>query len=265
MILFAFTHQKKQFNLIFMLRSLIRKCKRITEGKKLKKRFRQDFLLFSASAKQDDRFTVLWEDRFPQLYDRTAETPFDAHYLYHPAWAARILAELKPERHVDISSTLHFCSIVSAFIPVEFYDYRPAALSLTGLSSGEADLTQLPFAANSLSSVSCMHTIEHIGLGRYGDPIDATGDKKAMAELARVVKMGGSLLFVVPVGSPKVQFNAHRIYGYQHIVDAFPGFTLRQFSLVTDAGEYIAQATKEQADGQQYGCGCFWFVKQDSI
>ena len=56
--------------------------------------------------------------------------------------------------------------MVSAFIPVEFYDYRPAELSLSGLEFKHADLTHLPFADNSVESLSCMHVIEHIGLGR---------------------------------------------------------------------------------------------------
>ncbi len=48
---------------------------------------------------------------------------------------------------------------------------------------------------------SCMHTIEHIGLGRYGDPLDAVGDQTALSELQRVVAPGGSLLIVVPVAT----------------------------------------------------------------
>lgn len=244
-----------------MVRILINKFKHLVQNQKLQRQFRNDFVEFNSSVGLDRRFSVSWEDRFPCLYDRTTQTPFDAHYVYHPAWAARILAETRPERHVDISSTLHFCSIVSAFIPVDFYDYRPADLSLSQLSSGEADLTQLPFESNSLDSVSCMHTVEHIGLGRYGDCLDATADVKAMSELARVVKIGGNLLFVVPVGKPTVQFNAHRIYAYQQVIEAFSGFTLRQFSLVTDEGKYFVHGTKEQSDAQSYGCGCFWFTK----
>ena len=51
----------------------------------------------------------------------------------------------------------------------------------------------------------------------YLSPIDPEGDLKAVKELSRVVTKGGSLLFVVPVGKPRIQFNAHRIYSYKKI------------------------------------------------
>jgi len=228
-------------------------------GKKFKEEFKEFSNLNAESP--TPRFTVLWEDRYPCLNDNTPNTGFDAHYVYHPAWAARILAKIKPEYHIDISSTLHFCTMVSAFIPVKFYDYRPPILALDNLACDFIDLNALPFETNSVATLSCMHTVEHIGLGRYGDKLDADGDLKAIKELKRVVKSGGSMLFVVPVGKPKIMFNAHRIYSHSQITGYFSGFTLRDFSLVTDKNEFIVNASAELSDAQQYGCGCFWFVK----
>ena len=206
-----------------------------------------------------------WEKRYPCLCDNTGSTGFDRHYIYHPAWAARILALNKPESHVDISSTLHFCSIVSAFIPTKFYDYRPANLELGNLSSEAADLLALPFADAALPSLSCMHVVEHIGLGRYGDNLDPDGDLKAISELKRVLAVEGSLLFVVPVGQPVIMFNAHRIYSYDQILSYFTGFELKEFALIPDnpeEGGLIRNASKESAAKQTYACGCFWFVKK---
>ncbi|MBC7383804.1 MAG: DUF268 domain-containing protein, partial [Bacteroidia bacterium] len=185
-----------------------------------------------------------WDSKYPCLNDNTGTTPFDAHYIYHPAWAARIIKEINPEKHLDISSTLHFCTILSAFVKTEFYDYRPALLTLSNLKSTSADLTNLFFESNSVDSISCMHTIEHVGLGRYGDKIDPDGDFKAIAELQRVVKAGGSLLIVVPVGKPKIMFNAHRIYSFELINDLFTNFELRNFSLIDDSGNYLENADK---------------------
>ena len=167
--------------------------------------------------------------------------------------------------HVDISSTLTFSTILSAFIPVTFYDYRPAHLNLLNLISEKADLTQLPFANGSIQSLSCMHTIEHIGLGRYGDPVDPEGDLKAMKELERVLAPGGDFIFVTPIGKPKLQFNAHRVYSYNQIMSCFPTLSLQEFSLVPDNGldtGIIYNASKEQADAQNYGCGLFHFKKK---
>lgn len=210
------------------------------------------------------RFPVPFSGVMPCLFENIPYTRFDTHYVYHTAWAARKVKEIGEDSHVDISSSLYFSSIVSAFVPVTFYDYRPASLNLSNLSSFRADLTQLHFENDSVRSVSCMHTVEHVGLGRYGDPVDPDGDMKAAKELERVVAKGGSLLFVVPVGKPKIQFNAHRIYSYQMVLDMFPNLTLREFSLIPDNAlktGMIFDATKEQSDKQAYGCGCFWFVK----
>jgi SAM-dependent methyltransferase len=212
----------------------------------------------------DNRFPARFPKIHPCLGEATATTGFDNHYIFHPAWAARIVAKLKPDVHVDISSSLHFVTVVSAFVPVKFYDYRPAQLNLISLETGKADLLNLPFADNSIKSLSCMHAVEHVGLGRYGDPIDPDGDIKAIRELRRVLSPGGSLLFVVPVGKSRVEFNAHRIYSYDQITSYFPDLDLQEFALIPDKGGLIANPppSKETVDAQSYGCGCFWFKKR---
>lgn len=209
----------------------------------------------------NNKSTVHLSDTYPCLNDKIKNTPFDAHYTYHPAWAARIIAQTKPSEHTDISSILYFGTMLSAFVPVKFYDYRPAAVSISNYTSGFADLKKLSFPDNSIESISCMHTIEHIGLGRYGDELDADGDIKAIEELKRVTKPGGTILFVTPVGKPRIEFNAHRIYSFERIAEYFSPLTLKEFSLIPDTGGFIENANPSLVKEQQYGCGCFWFIK----
>ena len=207
---------------------------------------------------------LLWEHA-RMMYEDTDKTPFDTHYIYHPAWAARILAKTKPELHIDISSKLDFSTLVSAFIPIKFYDFRPANIILDGLISEKVDLLNLPFEDKNIMSISCMHVIEHIGLGRYGDKIDSDGDIKAIKELSRVLAKGGVLLFVVPVGKPKIQFNAHRIYSYEQVLEYFKDLILKEFVLIPDDAlerGMIINADRDDVAKQTYGCGCFWFIKQ---
>lgn len=229
--------------------------------------YRRDFARFSALAAASRHPVPRWGERFACLGQKTRSSEFDRHYVYHSSWAARILARTRPERHVDISSSLYFVGIVSAFVPVTHYDYRPPDLHLDNLTTSFADLAALPFANGSVMSLSCMHVVEHVGLGRYGDPLDPEGDMKAMCELTRVLAPGGQLLFVAPVGRPCIRFNAHRIYGYEQIRKSFAALQLVQFLLVPDrpADGGLIEATPEVVATQDYGCGCFWFCKPISL
>ena len=211
------------------------------------------------------RFKIPLGSVMPILFENTPYTRFDTHYVYHTAWAARKVKEIDAKEHVDISSSLYFSSIVSAFKPVQFYDFRPANLNLSGFASSSTNLLKLHFETSSIQSLSCMHTVEHVGLGRYGDDIDPDGDIQAVQELQRITAEEGNLLFVVPIGKPRIQFNAHRIYSYQMVLDMFPEMILKEFSLIPDNAlqhGMIHNATQAQANAQTYGCGCFWFVKK---
>ena len=202
------------------------------------------------------------------LAEATADTPFDSHYVYHTAWATRILQANPPPVHIDVSSSLYFVALASAIVPIEHYDYRPPDLVLPNVKLGHADLVALPFADHAIASLSCMHVVEHIGLGRYGDPVDALGDAKARAELSRVLAPGGQLLFVVPVGRPAVIFNAHRIYAFDDVVAGFPDLVLEHFSLITDSRDgrqLIFDADPARVAKQKFGCGCFVFRRPVSL
>lgn len=228
--------------------------------------FGYQFMAFKRKSKKEKNTRrVRFQDCLMFLNDNTDKTLFDAHYIYHPAWAIRVLLSTHVKEHVDISSTLAFCTMASAVIPIKFYDYRPAFLNLSNLESDKADIYALPFDDMSLDSLSCMHVLEHIGLGRYGDKLDPNGDIKAISELKRVIKSGGNLLVVVPVGIPVIRFNAHRIYDYHDFVSNFNEFELKEFSLIPDQAferGMIFNASAIEARKQKYGCGCFWFIKK---
>ncbi|WP_257666449.1 DUF268 domain-containing protein [Parapedobacter tibetensis] len=246
--------------------------KQLWKKNKTKNGLPNTFLAEYETIVKQQRFTStsfrVSEDLFhPCLDDATKETGFDRHYVYHPAWAMRIVTQLDPALHIDISSTLHFCSMLSAVIPTAFYDYRPADLVLDNLTSSFADLTNLPFTDSSVSSLSCMQTVEHVGLGRYGEVLDYDGDRKAIAEFKRVLTPGGSLLFVVPLGGESVIcFNAHRIYDKDHVLSLFSDMELMDFSLIPEDGKdggLVADPPESLLHKQFYACGCFWFKKRE--
>lgn len=207
------------------------------------------------------RDTVAWHDAHPCLSDRISHTPFDPHYFYQGAWLARRLSHLKPALHVDVGSSVAMVSVLSAGIPMVFLDYRPLAVSLSGLQSVAGNATRLPFQDESILSLSSLHVIEHVGLGRYGDPLDSDGSRRAAGELQRVLRPGGRLFLSVPVGRERVCFNAHRVHAPGTILSYLPSLQLESFALIDDTGRFTEQLSLEAADGLEYGCGLFEFVK----
>ena len=56
-------------------------------------------------------------------------------------------------------------------------------------------------------------SIEHSGLGRYGDPLDPIADLRELDKISCLLKSNGILFIGLPTGHDRVAFNAHRIYG----------------------------------------------------
>jgi SAM-dependent methyltransferase len=118
-------------------------------------------------------------------------------------------------------------AILSRWVPVTMVDIRPIDVSLEGLSFMKGSILDLPFADNSIESLSSLCVVEHIGLGRYGDDLDPRGSEKAIAELKRVLRPGGNLLLSVPVDREcRVYFNAHRAFTPDYLMRLLDGMTV---------------------------------------
>lgn len=72
------------------------------------------------------------------------------------------------------------------------------------------EITQKGIKADFAISYS---SFEHDGLGRYGDPLSANGDLRAMKEAHKFLKNDGILFLGIPLGQDCIVWNAHRIYG----------------------------------------------------
>ena len=205
---------------------------------------------------------IVFADTYPCLFDRTAKTRIDTHYFYQHLWAFKKIYSINPKLHVDVGSSTDFVGLLSAITEVHFIDIRPLDVcNVNNLKTIKASILHLPYDDNSLESISCLHVAEHIGLGRYGDPLDPLGTKKAADELTRCLAKGGNLFFSLPVGKPRLCFNAHRIHSPRHIIDYFSSLTLVELSGTGDDKRFIENMDISILENSNYACGMFWFRK----
>ena len=203
-----------------------------------------------------------WSDSYLCLNDETATTSVDPHYFYQSAWLARHLAERRPTSYTDVGSSVSMLGVISGFVPTTFVDIRPVEIALTNFECMAGSIVALPFPDHSVELLSCLHVIEHIGLGRYGDPLDPAGSQKAAKELVRVLAPQGRLFLSTPVGRERVCFNAHRIFAPQTIVAMFAPCSLASFAWIDDRGVLRTRASPADAADADYGCGLFEFGRQ---
>jgi len=205
---------------------------------------------------------VNFRDMHPCLQDKVRRTPFDPHYFYQGGWLSRRIHAARPGLHVDVGSSVMMASVISGGVKTLFVDYRPLHADLDGLSSVAADIVHLPFADDSVTSLSSLHVIEHIGLGRYGDRLNTRGSLQAAVELQRILRPGGRLYISVPVGRARVCFNAHRIFSPHEARAMFSSLSLAEFSFVDDAHRFHENSELDEVADMEYACGMFVFEKQ---
>lgn len=201
-------------------------------------------------------------DIYPILHEKTSETPFDSHYFYQDIWAFKKILHTKPKSHVDVGSRIIFVGLLTAITKTTFIDIRPLNVKLEKLQSFAGSILSMPYEDNSVFSLSSLHVAEHIGLGRYGDPLDPLGTKKACKELSRILAPGGNLFFSLPVGKPRLCFNAHRIHSPKQIINYFKDLQLVELSGIDDNGNFITNIDINILSDSHYACGLFWFTKK---
>jgi SAM-dependent methyltransferase len=198
---------------------------------------------------------------FPQVYDATSFTKQDPHYFYQGVWAMKRIISSGIKEHFDIGSQIDFVRYLSLIVKTNFIDIRPIDLELSNLTCRKGSILNLPFGDDSICSISSLHVIEHIGLGRYGDQLDLFGSKKGAEELIRVLAPGGRLYISTPIGRPRICFNAHIIRTPLQVMELFEGLVLVEFSTIDDNRRFIENANPNDFSNSDYACGLFIFSK----
>jgi SAM-dependent methyltransferase len=137
------------------------------------------------------------------------------------AWHLRSEA---PRRVLDVGSYRHFVIGLSALCEVTALDVRPRRPGLGTEAVMIGDARSIPALDGAFDAVVTLSSIEHFGLGRYGDAMDLDADRAAAAEMRRVLRPGGLLVVTTTLtrGRPTLAFNAHRIYDLAGARALFP-------------------------------------------
>lgn len=207
---------------------------------------------------------------FPCYSDyRNTAGDLPKHYFQQDLYVARQIFIADPTRHIDVGSRIDgFVAHVAAFRQIEVVDIRPMGEINENIKFLQLDITDnesIPYEI--CDSLSCLHTIEHIGLGRYGDTINPDGWLSALDNLLAMLKPGGVLYLSAPIGEGSVEFDAHRLFSISDLLETVSQrASITKVAVIgdddrfmsdTDCHEYIEHGQNQI----KYGCVIFTATK----
>lgn len=222
---------------------------------------RRAYAALAAGSGADSEFP--WGQDYPCFHDRSAAGGVAyGQYFHQDLLVAQWIFAAQPQRHIDVGSRVDgFAAHVATFREIELLDIRPITTSARGLVFHVHDiLAHDPSWDAATDSLSCLHTIEHFGLGRYGDPLDPDGWRLGWANMVRMVKPGGTIYLSTMIGPQHLQFDAHRVFSIPTLLELVaPTCDVLELAYVDEAGELHVGADW-QAPGvvDSFGCrdGC---------
>ncbi len=228
----------------------------------------RDYKKFKSQKGQNSDFFIGHSD--PVLNQKNVSSGvMSGHYFHQDLLIARRIYENKPLKHIDIGSrTDGFIAHVAVFREIELFDIRPQKSKVKNISFKQVDIMNLPDTMiGYCDSVSSLHVIEHIGLGRYGDPIDYYGHIKAIDNIYKILKESGKFYFAVPMGKQRIEFNSRRVFSIEYLLQLFNHkFKPDKFNYVNDKGDLFEDVEMDDNNiknnfGCNYGCAIFELTK----
>jgi len=192
------------------------------------------------------------------------------HYFHQDLLIANKIYIHKPVKHVDIGSRIDgFVAHVASFRDIEVCDIRDMTEQIQNIHFKRLDIMDGSAVSHDYcDSISCLQALEHFGLGRYGDRVDYNGHLLAWENIYKMLKKDGKCYFSVPIGKKRIEFNAHRVFSVEYLVDVLIGsrYNIDSFSYVDDKGDLVRDAlldvgSVKNSFSLNYGCGIFELAK----
>jgi len=192
--------------------------------------------------------------RFPMFGDyRRDGAQLDPHYFAQDLLAAQFIFKQNPQRHIDVGSRIDgFVAHIATFRPIEVCEIRPIKVANKNISTLNLDITDTANVPEEIcDSVSSLHVLEHIGLGRYGDELNPDGWLLGIKNLLKMLKWGGYLYISVPVGYQRLEFDRNRIFDVETICGAVSDLANIQQVILISSGESSIPFGKDLAAASQ--------------
>lgn len=244
--------------------------RRKTERKVDKRKYEEDKEEYCKKNTRQE-FSVEKKYEQPILTEWRGQAGYPSSYFWQDLWGAMRIAKRMPREHFDIGSRIDgFIShLMLLKIPVTLIDIRPLDKQIPGVKFLQADATELEGIGDaSIESLSALCSLEHFGLGRYGDPIDPEACFKAFRSIQRVVKPGGYIYISVPIGKERLCFNAHRVFAPDTIIREFGDCILKEYTVVDLIQDpvLVENCPLNRYDEEEVGLmGMFLFQKKESM
>ena len=207
---------------------------------------------------------------YPCLSDRYAEAGDGrSEYFLQDLLVAKLVYEKKPIKLMDIGSRLDgFLAHLATFMNIDVFDIRPIKNDIPGIQFKIVDLmnpNESLYSENKYDSVSCLHTIEHFGLGRYADPINPSGYIVGLRNIVKFLEPNGIFYLSTPIGKERVDFNANRVFNPNTIIEILntEGLTLEKAIILTQNSNYLEVNQEDLINyaNENYNLGIFIFRK----
>jgi len=221
--------------------------------------------------KKSTKNILPWGRLYPCLDDRFSESgTTKGHYFHQDLLVARKVFKNNPEIHIDVGSRIDgFVAHVASFREIKLLDLRQMTGKIHNMEYEYCDImSDLPETLiECCDSLSCLHALEHFGLGRYGDPVKYDGHLLGFKNLHKILKQTGTLYLSVPIGPLRIEFNGLRVFSVEYIIQLVSGkFEIVSFSFVDDNGDLFENVPLNQNEidqnfGCHFGCGIFELKK----
>ncbi|MBN3884873.1 MAG: DUF268 domain-containing protein [Nostoc sp.] len=175
--------------------------------------------------------------------------------IFEKTFVLQSLARLYKSSNITVldvgaAESLLSYELASFNYSVTAIDIRPIALFHPNLKFVKTDICNPVLPPASFDCVIALSTLEHIGLGWYGDETGESYDIKAVQQISLLLKPEGSFILTVPYGK-KALTPVHRIYNQESLQKLIQDFKIVQISYGVRKDDFTWTITENELEASE--------------